>query len=54
MLFARSWDHFGALLGLSVGFLAALERFAFEFCLSDPDFARQGSPQDALGIVLGG
>ena len=35
---------FGALLGISVGFLASLERFAFELGLSEPDFARRGSP----------
>ena len=45
---------FGALLGVSVGFLAPLERFAFELGLSEPDFARRGSPQDALGIVFAG
>ena len=43
---------FGALLGVSVGFFASLERFAFELGLSELDFARRGSPQDALGIVF--
>ena len=38
----------------SVGLLASLERFVFELGLSEPDFARRGSPQDALGIVFGG
>ena len=37
-----------------VDFLASLERFAFDHGSSDPDFARRGSPQDALGIVFGG
>ena len=45
---------FGVLLGVSVDFLAPLEHFAFEFGLSEPDFARRDSPQDALGIVFGG
>ena len=40
--------------GLSVDLLASLERFAFDLGPSDPDFARRGSPQDALGIVFGG
>ena len=40
--------------GLLVDFLASLERFAFDHGSSDPDFARRGSPQDALGIVVGG
>ena len=40
--------------GLSVDFLASLECFAFDLGPSDPDFARRGSPQDALGIVFGG
>ena len=46
--------RFGALLGLSVDLLAPLKRFAFDLGPSDPDFARRGSPQDALGIVFGG
>ena len=40
--------------GLSVDLLASLECFAFDLGPSDPDFARRGSPQDALGIVFGG
>ena len=40
--------------GLSVDLLASLECFAFDHGSSDPDFARRGSPQDALGIVFGG
>ena len=40
--------------GLSVDLLAPLERFVFDVGPSDPDFARRGSPQDALGIVFGG
>ena len=39
--------------GLSVDLLASLEYFAFDLGPSDPDFARRGSPQDALGIVFG-
>ena len=46
--------RFGPLLGLSVGISAYLELFAFELGPTDPDFARRGSPQDALGIVFGG
>ena len=52
-----SFRFLGALAlfwGLSVDFLASLECFAFDHDSSDPDFARRGSPQDALGIVLGG
>ena len=40
--------------GLSVDLLASLECLAFDLGPSDPDFARRGSPQDALGIVVGG
>ena len=40
--------------GLSVDLLASLECLAFDLGPSDPDFARRGSPQDALGIVFGG
>ena len=40
--------------GLSVDLLASLECFAFDLGTSDPDFARRGSPHDALGIVFGG
>ena len=40
--------------GLSVDLLASLECFAFDLGPSDPDFARRGSSQDALGIVFGG
>ena len=40
--------------GLSVDLLASLECFAFDLGPSDLDFARRGSPQDALGIVVGG
>ena len=46
--------RFGALLRLSVDLLAPLQRFVFDLGPSDPDFARRGSPQDALGIVFGG
>ena len=41
-------------MGLSVDLLAPLQRFVFDLGPSDPDFARRGSPQDALGIVFGG
>ena len=40
--------------GLSVDLLASLECFAFDLGPSDPDFARRGSAQDALGIIFGG
>ena len=40
--------------GLSVDLLVPLQCFAFDLGPSDPDFARRGSPQDALGIVVGG
>ena len=40
--------------GLSVDLLASLECFALDLGPSDPDFARRGSPQDALGIIFGG
>ena len=40
--------------GLSVDLLVPLQCFAFDLGPSDPDFARRGSPQDALGIVFGG
>ena len=52
-----SFGFLGALAlfwGLSVDLLASLECFAFGFGSSDTDFARRGSPQDALGIVFGG
>ena len=41
-------------MGLSVDLLAPLQRFVFDLGPSDPDFARRGSSQDALGIVFGG
>ena len=46
--------RFNALLGLSVDLLVPLECFVLDLGLSDPDFARRGPPQDALGIVFGG
>ena len=52
-----SFGFLGALplfWGLSIDLLASLECFAFDLGPSDPDFARRGSPQDALGIVFGG
>ena len=39
--------------GLSVDLLASLECFAFDLDPSDPNFARRGSPPDALGVVFG-
>ena len=53
-VFFRSWTVFFALLVLSVGLLASLERFVLELGPSDLDFARPDSPQDALDVVFGG
>ena len=44
---------FGALLGVSVGLLASLERFVLELGPSDLDFARPDSPRDGLDVVFG-
>ena len=44
---------FFALLGLSVGLSASLERFAFQLGLSGIDFARPDLPREALDIVFG-
>ena len=45
---------FCALLVLSVGLFASLERFALELGPSDLDFAPPDSPRDALDVVFGG
>ena len=45
---------FFALLALSVDLFAPLERFALKFGPPDLDFARPGSPRDALDVVFGG
>ena len=45
---------FFALLVLSIGLFASLERFALELGPSDLDFARPDSPRDTLDVVFGG
>ena len=44
---------FGALLELSVGLFASVERFVLELGPSDLDFARLDSPRDGLDVVFG-
>ena len=44
---------FCALLLLSVGLVASLERFVLELGPSDLDFARLDSPRDGLDVVFG-